>query len=273
MEALYYDLRAPAYTHNLTTLKQYGSSRYKLTQIACVRTRGVEIECPPKGSVNSSKLDNNITRARSKVQEYGLCNDWEFFVTLTIDGSKLDRFDLHSYWGAFGQFIRDYRKKYGVQVGYLFIPEQHQSGAWHAHGFLRGIRTEHLRQFLSNEKLPYRMLERIESGTALYDWPLYREKFGFISLEPIRSKERAVSYISKYITKDLARSVNQLGAHLYYVSRGLQQAQELKRGELKYQVPVDFENEHCAISWFEATEFTAEQLKGLIQSPYERKEN
>lgn len=272
MEALYYDLRAPAYTHNLTTLKQYGSSRYKLTQIACVRTRGVEIECSPKGSVNSEKLGNNITRARTKVQEYGLCNDWSFFATLTIDGGKHDRYDLSSFWNAFTQFIRDYRKKYGVKVNYLFIPEQHKDGAWHAHGFLHGICPDHLQQFTLQDKLPYQLLEQLLKDRPLYDWPEYRNKFGYISLEPIRNKERAVSYITKYITKDLERSVNKLGAHLYYASRGLQQAQELKRGTLQYQVPVDFANEHCAISWFEATEFSAEQLKGLIRSPYEQME-
>lgn len=270
MGAMYYDLRAPAYTYNLSTLKQFGTVGFKLVQMACVRTRGVELECPPpKGSVNCEKLSNNIVRARSKVREYGLCNNWDYFVTLTLDASKRDRYDLPAFWKAFSQFIRDYRKRYGISVHYLFIPEQHKDGAWHAHGFLYGLSAEHLRPFTLQEKLPAYLRAYLRQNGVLYDWPQYRDRFGFITLEPIRDKQRAVSYITKYITKDLEYSVDRLGAHLYYASRGLHKAEEIKRGQLVQDVSIDYANEHCSITWFDAATSTAEQLKALIQSPHD----
>lgn len=274
MDALYYDLREPAYTYNLTTLKRFGTSGFKLAQMACVRTRGVELDAPPpKCSVNTKKLGNNIVRARTCVREYGLCNDWDYFVTLTLDNAKRDRYDLSAFWKAFSQFVRDYRKRYSVSVRYLFIPEQHKDGAWHAHGFLAGLPADHLRPFTLQETLPAALLDALRKSGALYDWPLYRQKFGFVTVEPIRDKQRAVSYITKYITKDLERSVTRLGAHLYYASRGLHKAEEIKRGQLVREVPVDYANEHCAITWFDADTTTAEQLKALIRGRYDRTED
>ena len=265
-------LRATAYTRDLALLKQIGSD-YKLVEMRCVRTRGVELDDPPaKGSVNKDKLANNVVRARSKVRDYGLCNPWEYFLTLTINGAFLDRYDHAQLRRVLSQWVRDYRKRYGCDVKYLLIPEQHEDGAWHLHGFLMGLPKSHLVPFTLQERLPVYIRTKLKQGQPIYNWPAYAARFGHVTVEPIRDQARAVSYITKYITKDLSRSVSRLGAHLYYASQGLQKAQELKRGTLVADMQPDFENEYCRLQFFDGAQYQREELESRILSRREQEE-
>ena len=43
----------------------------------------------------------SMRRARSKLRRLALANDFQYFVTLTLDGSKIDRYDgAANYQGA-----------------------------------------------------------------------------------------------------------------------------------------------------------------------------
>lgn len=264
---IFVGLRKPLYVHNLAILKQFGDIAFKLTQSRCVRNKGVESperHYISKGSVNEEKLDNNIARSRSKVREYGYCNPWEFFCTFTIDPQKFDRYNLQKYHDSMSHWVRNYNKRRSSSIRYLIIPEQHKDGAWHEHGFLMGLPPEHLRLFTLNEKLPKYIRDKLDAGQLVYDWPAYREKFGWVIIEPIRNLPLAVSYITKYITKNLAQSISELGAHLYYCSQGLARAKELKRGSMAVTIEPDFKNDFCGINWFESAHYNSDQLAAFI---------
>lgn len=98
-------------------------------------------------ATNEQKLENNLSRSRNKVFEYAYCNDWEYFVTMTLDKEKFDRYDLKAWKKSLTQWIRDYRKKYGCKIQYLLIPERHKDGAWHIHGLLSGLPADRLSVF------------------------------------------------------------------------------------------------------------------------------
>lgn len=149
-----------------------------------------------------------IVRARSKVRELAFCNDWEYFFTGTIDGDKQDRYDLPGYIKDLGVWIGNYNKKYKTKLQYLLIPEQHKDGAYHIHGLLNGVAPQSL------AKNEYNFL----------DVPYYRERFGFLSLSPIKSHEKVCSYVTKYITKEQGQTNIGFGKHRYYASRGLQKS-------------------------------------------------
>lgn len=225
------------YVSDVAILKKYNESTYKLTLCRLLRNKGFEDSkrVRVKG-VNDKKLSNNISRAKSKVLEYALCNEFEYFVTLTISKDKHNRYDLKAYYKSFSKFLNNYNYRHGVKVQYLLIPEKHKDGAWHLHGLIKGLPQQHLKK---NEH-------------GYLDWPHYRDKFGYISLDPVRSIARVSCYITKYINKDLENSVEELGAHLYYVSKGLKKAEEIKRGTLLADsIPYyDFENEYVKIRWF-----------------------
>lgn len=253
------------YSYNIALLKEYGDGSHKLVQMKSLRNRGVELPVVKKGTVNCEKLDNNIVRARSTVREMGLCNDWDFFLTLTISPDKFDRYNLADFRKILSQWVRDYRKKYSLQISYLFIPEKHKDGAWHLHGFISGLPLGHLSLFSLNETLPFYIRSKLQLNQQIYNWSAYADRFGYVTLEPIRSKEKAVSYITKYITKDLSCSVCQLGSHLYFASQGLKRAVEVKRGKLTTALEPDFSNDFCSVNYFDYN-FSTDYLCSMIAS-------
>ena len=260
------------YSRDIAILKQIGSY-YKLTQMNYVKEKGFELDSYiQKNTVNTEKLNNNITRARTTVRELGYCNQWELFFTFTINQQFYDRYNLADFRKVLSQWIRNYNKKYSLKIKYLLIPEQHKDGAWHFHGFLIGLPISHLKKFEIGDIMGQKIADKVLAGCTVYNWLAYQGKFGFCSLETIRNQERAVNYIIKYITKELAQSVDSLGAHLYYASKGLERAEELKRGKLLQEIPIDFENEHCKITNFSAVDYTAAQLENIILGKYEELE-
>lgn len=194
---------------------------------------------------NDIKLLNNLTRAKTQILELALCNEWEYFITLTINRDKHNRYDLDAYHKKLGQFIRDYNKKYGLNIKYLLVPEKHKDGAWHEHGFIMGLPKEHLEAFTLSQKLPNYLRKKLKEGEEIYNWVPYMKKFGFCDLEPIKNHQGASYYVLKYITKDLQRSVSKLGGHLFRASKGLKKAVVVAKGEYNGHLVFDFENDFC----------------------------
>lgn len=204
---------------------------------------------------NGRKLDNNVSRARRMIYEYASCNPWQYFVTLTL-GSDHDRTDLAIWSRAFSQWLRNYNRIHGKNVRYLLIPELHKDGeAWHMHGFFMGVSEKDLTAFDLSMHLPHRIRNRIKEGGKLYTWQRYADKFGYCCLEPIRDRAAVSSYVTKYITKDLARCVSRYGAHLYYCSKKLEKAKVLRQDFVVKGIDApDFENDYVMIKWYDTPE-------------------
>lgn len=177
---------------------------------------------------HDKKLDSSISRTKRVILEKALCNPWEWFCTFTISKDKHDRKNLAAWRDTFTQWMRDQRKK-GFPIQYLIVPEQHKDGSWHAHGLFSGLPESELISFKEMDKLGY----RTEQGRRLppklrnseyCNWSAYQEKFGFCSFGAINNPIAAGFYITKYITKENDRMVQDVGLHSYYASRGLQGA-------------------------------------------------
>lgn len=219
---------------NLATLKKYNENLYKLTQHKkSVLQKGFEIGRKRIVGVNTVKLENNLSRAKAKIKEYGLCNDFEYFVTLTIDPKKYGRNDLKTYYKDLGKFLSNYKTNHGSKIEYVLIPEYHKDGEnFHMHGLFKGILPKHL--------------SKNEHGYL--DWEQYSKKFGYMSIGLIKDKDKVSSYITKYINKSMSDTIKSLGAHMYYCSKGLKIATEIKRGTLSdHSIPYDFENDYVKI--------------------------
>lgn len=248
---------------NYYSIKKYNDDLYKFTfHKVPVRNSGFEkinnVPMNRSRDVNDEKLDNHISRAKNKIFEYAACNEFDYFLTLTLDSKKYDRYDLGKYIKDLGQMIRDYRKKYKVDIQYLLIPEPHQDGAWHMHGLIKGIPKEQLKLFTLEDKLPYRLRELIQEGRKIYNWEKYSEKFGWCTLEPVRSQEAVAKYITKYITKSLKLELKrEKEKKLYYVTRGLKTAVKVKEGTINGQltVPYDYENDYVKSKMLNGLEY------------------
>lgn len=238
------------FEYDITTVRSF-NGRLKLVRHNALRTKGIEDvdQHTRKGSVSDVKSDNNISRAKNRVFELALCNPWNIFLTFTLDPKKYNRNDLGKFRKDLSQFVRDYNKKYGLAIKYLLIPEEHKKGGWHMHGFLMGLPDEHLRLFTLSEKLPKYIREKLKSGQAVYEWEPYRKKFGFCDLEVVKDQFAVSAYVTKYITKDLDRTVRESGAHLYYCSQGLSRSVVIFRGKANDGLVYDYESDYNSIKW------------------------
>lgn len=251
----YQRLQEPKYKPNQTIVSVLGcgdNKKIRVTTMAWLRTAGVEDddeERPERGTVNDEKLAVNLSRTKRTIYELAFCNPWDWFFTATLDPKKYDRTNLEKFHKDLTQFIRDQRKKYGISIDFLLIPEKHSDGiTWHMHGFLKGLPVEHLRRFKLGDKMGKALAEKVKNGDEVYDWTDYSKKFGFCDLEPIKNHEAVSKYVTKYISKELANSVTELNAHQYYCSRGLKRAEVIKKGSMSLHIKPDFIGEYCSVA-------------------------
>ena len=179
---------------------------------------------------NEDKLKSNIRRAARTIEGYALCNDWDWFGTFTLNPVYHDRSDLDKFRDDFMMFIRNQRRSYG-HIAAILVPELHKNKqGWHMHGLIQGLPLEALRLFEVTQKLPSYILGKLRDGKAVYDWPAYRIRFGWVDIEPIKNRDAAARYITKYLTKsvDYTAKAIDLGKHLYYVTRGLNQPERIE---------------------------------------------
>ena len=230
---------------NYYSIKKYNDNLYKFTfHKFPIKNSGFEVLNNIKRSrdVNDEKLDNHISRAKNKIFEYAAANEFDYFLTLTLDKDKYNRYDLGKYIKDLGQMIRDYRKKTGANIQYLLIPEPHKNGAWHMHGLIKGIPQEDL----------------TKNKNGYLDWSPYSKKFGYCSIDPVRSQEAISKYITKYISKALQADLKrEKEKKLYYVTRGLKTAIKVKEGTINGQltVPYEYENDYVKTKMLNGLEY------------------
>lgn len=260
------------YKANQTLFKVYGEGdnrKIKLISMKALRTNGIEDEdellISDRG-VNDNKLDNNIQRARAKIFELAYCNEWDYFFTGTLDKSKYDRSDLEKFHADFSRWIRNLNSHYGLNIKYLVVPELHADGKnWHIHGLLAGVPDNFLKQFKLGDKMGKYIASKVLSGNVVYDFPKYSKKFGFCDLEPIKNHEAVCKYVTKYMNKELGKSVSDIGAHMYYRSRGLNTAYCWARGFSNFQYTPDYENDYCKVVWLDYSEELFSQILTSFQ--------
>lgn len=174
-----------------------------------------------------TKLAPSLSRTRKLVFEYGLCNDWSYFCTFTLDKEKYDRFNLEKFKKDLSQFVLDQRKKYrkkgfDLDLRYLFIPELHEDGAWHMHGLVSDVScalVPFADELAKGKNVPIKL-----ARNGYFDWPDYNRKFGFCSLDLIRDKVKISKYITKYIYKSIDDSAVPVGARMLCKNNGLNKA-------------------------------------------------
>ena len=242
------------YERDIAVLKQYREDCYRITLHRVIRRAGYEAVDgqPDKGKKNTAgntkKLEASLSRTKAVIFELSMCNEWEWFVTLTLNPEYHDRKDLNTYKKRLSTWIKNYNRLNNTKIKYLLIPELHGDGvSWHMHGLLMGLPEDHLKEFEETETLPIGILIEIKRGHKVYNWVPYQKRFGYITITKIRNAESVSKYITKYITKELAETRIALNDHLYYCSQGLKRAQKLYQGELSKELDEDYSNEYVKI--------------------------
>lgn len=153
-------------------------------------------------------------RAKRKVIDYGLNNEWTHFVTVTYDRKKIDRNNAEVVRLSTMKALNNYRNRYDKDFAYLLIPEPHKDGAVHFHGFIILGDT-------NQDQLTQRYCHKTHKHYYISEYLFKR--FGANRLESINSLEYSSYYISKYTTKDNSRVFNRY----YFASKGLTTAQDI----------------------------------------------
>lgn len=160
-------------------------------------------------------------RARAAVKELALCNQFEWFVTLTLDKEKIDRYDPAVVIRRASQWLSNAVRRRGLR--YVLIPEHHKDGAIHFHGFMSGDlgaewsgrrdKGGHEIYNLTAWTFGFSTAIRPYAGKKVFDTPQYGTEY-----------RAAVAYCTKYISKQAEK----IGGRWYY-SGG-----DLKRPEVRY---------------------------------------
>lgn len=242
---------------NFAEIKKYTDGYYRLVIYKTDKVFEFPDREKQEENVNEEKLENNISRARATIFELAMCNDWQYFVTLTLSPKKYDRYNLEKFRKDLSKFINNYNTHCKLNIKYMFVPEQHQDGAWHMHGFIKGLTEQEVEPFKIKfgQKLPQYIIDRITEGREVCNWIQFADKFGYTVLEAVRSKEAASMYVMKYISKNLAKSIKELGAHLYYCSKGLKRAEfVIKEERIRDAFCPDYENDYLAVKRYHSLE-------------------
>ena len=235
-------------------LYSYGDSSYYRLVLPKTNKKGFtlseifnELDNDNNGHIKAFSSEINrisLSRTKRNIREICLSNDFEYFVTFTIDSKNADRFSLDECQSLIRKRLKSYQKKISKDLKYILITEKHKNGAFHFHGMMKNLRQ---RDFYINKNgyLSNKMFDKV----------------GFNSFCKIDGDyARCCNYIIKYISKDcIKNSSNQI----YFCSRGLRKADKF---DVKIDFPIDFsyENDYVKILDFNSADKNYKNLVELL---------
>lgn len=150
-----------------------------------------------------------MRRARSLVRDLALSNDMEYFVTLTLDGAKIDRQDPAALVSQINRFCKNRVARHGL--AYILVPERHKDGSFHMHGFVNGsVRVVDSGTVVPPDggkpRKPRSARQREQwlagGGHIVYNLPDWDVGFT-TAIRLYGERTKAVEYVCKYIGKQL----------------------------------------------------------------------
>lgn len=168
---------------------------------------------PREAGKKSEEADmlRSMRRARAKLRRLALANDFEYFVTLTLDRSKIDRYDGAAVVKSLGRWCDNMVRRHGLR--YILVPELHKDGALHFHGFFAGSGLE-----VKDSGIMW-------DGRPVFNLPQWT--LGFTTAQRLYGDyHAAVAYCCKYIGKQ--EGARPLG-RWYYSGGALKEPEKLYR--------------------------------------------
>lgn len=224
-------------------LIQYNENNYRLLKIKYKLEKGWEIcqnfsEQKSEEEIEENVLDIkrkeeettrcSLSRTKSRIRELALCNNFEYFGTITINGFLNNRYELDECQNRLKKTLRRLHDR-NNSLKYLIITEKHQDGAFHFHGLFSGLD-------LSLNEYNY----------------FYNEDFsrdlGYNSFSLIRDYNKTCNYITKYITKECVKNSHN---QVFIRSKGLRVASKEEISPIELGSNWKFENDFCCIYDFD----------------------
>lgn len=174
-------------------------------------------------------------RAAAKLRDYALCNDFRYFVTLTLDAAKIDRYDLAGVVRKLRTWLDNRVRRCGLK--YVLVPEEHKDGAFHFHGFFNdAVEVADSGTMIvgaGKPKRPRSKKEREEwladCAKVVYNLPDWALGFS-TAIELYGDYDAAIGYVSKYITKQGEK----LGGRWYFSGGDLKTPEVVELRDVDY---------------------------------------
>lgn len=173
---------------------------------------------PPRAKRGGSDDARAKRRAVAKIRDIAMCNKFSYFVTLTLNAERVERYDIKPVLARMRSWLDNRVRRAGLK--YVLIPECHKDGAIHFHGFFNDALPAEDSGTLKipgekRPKKPRSAAERTKilqnGGQIVYnlpDWVL-----GFSTAIPLYGERAAaIAYCCKYITK----AQEKIGGRWYY---------------------------------------------------------
>lgn len=181
---------------------------------------------------------DSARRAKTAIFDISALNDWDYFITLTLDSDKVDRYDAKAALKPFSKWLQNMVQRHDLR--YLVVPEHHADGAIHFHGLVSGglnmvdsgtMRFPGRKKPIKTATAKRQKLNMAE-GQTVYNVADY--KLGFSSaIATFGQKENLAKYMTKYITKDLCKIFGN-----FYFAGG----HDLRRKPKTVDLNLDFES-------------------------------
>lgn len=176
--------------------------------------RDIPDECKPKkrtkikvpGIDEEGRRRDNMSHSINNVYDLARSNDFNWFITLTFDKRKVNRYDYDECSMAIRLFTK---RLYKLGCKWLIVPEQHEKGGYHFHGEVQGDLP-----LTPSGKTCYN--EAAGQQVPIYNLTNY--EYGFTTVTKIYDQRRTSSYIAKYLTKKIAVPK---GRKCYWASKSL----------------------------------------------------
>lgn len=168
----------------------------------------------------------SVTRSKNKIHDLARSETWEYFVTLTYDSSKTDRYDYNECLKKCRVWLNNQRRSYAQDLAYIFVPEKHKDGAYHFHGLVANVGNM---KFIDSGKVAIgknavTRTDKNKSYPTIYN--LGGWHFGWSTATKVKDSFKATNYITKYVTKDICADLK--GKHRYIASKNLHEPIELE---------------------------------------------
>ena len=163
-----------------------------------------------------------VRRAKERIFDIAFCNDWKYFITLTIDDNKLDSLDVKAVMKKLNKFLNNFQQRYGLS--YMIIPEYHQNGRVHCHGLINDSLkvvdsgTRKVNGYDKPLKLSTIKAKGLMSDVTHVIYNLPQWSYGFSTAVPVYGDGGALAtYVTKYMTK----ATTKIFGKYYWSSRDL----------------------------------------------------
>ena len=211
----------------------------------------------PKGEAEPERARQNIQRAARRaanaVRDLALSNDFRWFVTLTLDKDKINRYDVKEITKKLNVWLSNMVQRCGLK--YVLVAERHKDGAIHFHGLVNeapGFAPSGTWNVPGHKKpiKPRSAAQRAawaarDDCHEVYNWE--RWPLGFSTgIRLYGEYEAAVRYVCKYIRKQTEGPEGAKVGGRWYYSGG-----DLRRPDVEYiNVNVEWMKENCPGAYY-----------------------